>query len=223
MKLTPDLILKKIRYRIFYMIDVFYDMKICKQNLCEYIPSIYRDDKNGIGSTGSQSTPYLILKRIFADIQINETDAFIDVGWGKGRVLAFCVKEKYPCSVNGIEINEIPGKIAKEWSEKYDNVHVMIGDAFDINYDQYTILFLGRPFLPKTFEKFIKMVESQITHPIQLIYWVDQQSGNYLRKRKGWILKKRQKIKKVLGINLVYGTQWFSIWEYTPQNNNDIV
>lgn len=209
-------LIKKVRGRFFYTIDHFYDMHICGRSLSEYIPSVFRDDKNEIGMTGSQSTNYLILKKIFRNVEIKESDAFLDVGCGMGRVLAFCVKEKYPCSLNGIEINEVPGKIAQEWSGKYDNIHVMIGDAFQLDYDQYDVFFLNRPFLPKTFAQFIDVFESRVSHPITFIYWVDQQSGYLLKNRKGWTMKKREIVRKVWGVKLPGGPQGYSIWEYIP-------
>ena len=209
-------LINKGRARIFYTYDHYYDMKICGQSLSEYIRSLYRDDKNGIGMTGSQSTHYFILEKIFANVVIKGNDSFLDVGCGMGRVLAFCVKEKYPCSINGIEINEVPGKIAETWSEKYDNVHVTIGDAFQIDYNPYTVLFLHRPFLPKTFIEFIGILEAQLTHPITFIYWVDQQSGHYLNGRVGWKMKHREISKRIYGVKLPCGPQGYSIWEYTP-------
>lgn len=216
-------IINKFRGRFFYTYDHYYDMKICGQSLSEYIPSLYRDDKNGIGMTGSQSTHYFILKKIFANVNITERDNFLDVGCGMGRVLAFCVKEKYPCSINGIEINEVPGKVAESWAKRYENVHVTIGDAFKLDYDQYTVLFLGRPFLPKTFAEFIGILESQLTHPITFIYWVDQQSGHYLKNRTGWEMKHREMIKKIHGVKIPIAPQGYSIWEYTPQKKHDTI
>ncbi len=210
-------VMHKIRTRFFFTIDHSYDMRICGRSLSQYIPSLFRDDKNGVGMTGSQSTYYPILKKIFKHVQITEKDVFLDVGCGMGRVLAFCVKEKYPCSVNGIEINDIPGKIAEKWSEKYENVHVTIGDAFKIDYNPYTVLYLHRPFLPKTFAEFIGILESQLTHPITFIYWVDQQSGHYLNGRDGWKMKHREIIKRIYGVKLPCGPQGYSIWEYTPK------
>lgn len=199
------------------MIDHYYDMRICGQDLSRSYPSKFRDDKNGIGMTSTQATRYPVLKRIFSGVEVNKEDSFLDVGCGTGRVLAFCIKEKYPCSIEGIEINEVPGNIALSWAKRYQNVHVLIGDAFSLNYDQYTILFLGRPFLPKTFAEYISLIESQLTHPITFIYWVDQQSGKYLFNRDGWTMKKRGIIKKIYE-----DPQWYSIWEYTPQiSKND--
>lgn len=209
---------KAIGTRIVYLVNLYYDSRICGRSLAEYIPSVYRDDKNGIGLTGSQSTYYWVLDKIFSNVEFTEQDSFLDVGCGMGRVLAFCVKEKYPCAVNGIEINEVPGKIAQEWSEKYSKVDVQIGDALQLNYNPYTVLFLGRPFLPKTFLEFLGYFESNLTHPVTFIYWVDQQSGHFLNNREGWTLKKREIIRKVHGIQLPNGPQWYSIWNYTPKN-----
>lgn len=222
MKKILSSILKKIRVRIFYTIDYYYDMQICGQSLSESIPSVFRDDKNGIGFTSSQSTYYSILKKIFRNVEIKESDVFLDVGCGKGRVLAYCIMEKYPCSINGVEINEVPGKIAEEWSRKYDNVHVTIGDAFELDYDQYTVLFLGRPFLPKTFEQFLSAFESQMTHPVTFIYWVDQQSGHLLNNREGWTMMKREIVRKIFGVKLPSGPQGYSIWEYIPPHRKTV-
>lgn len=215
--------MNKIKSRFIYTIDRIYDMRICGRSLSQYIPSLFRDDKNGIGMTGSQSTIYGILETIFKHVHITEEDKFLDVGCGMGRVLAFCVREKYPCSINGIEINEVPGKIAESWTRKYDNVHVVIGDAFKLDYNQYTILFLGRPFLPKTFAEFIDILESQLTHSITFIYWVDQQSGHYLKDRDGWTMKYRETLKTAYGVKLPSGPQGYSIWEYTPKSSDDII
>ena len=101
-------------------------------------------------------------------------------------------------------------------SEKYKNVHVMNGDAFKLDYNQYTILYLNRPFLPKTFAEFISLIESQLTHPILFIYYVDQQSGHQLYNRAGWTMKKRSIIRRIYGIPVPAGPQGYSIWEYTP-------
>ncbi len=207
---------QKIGNKIYYFVDYYYDMRICGQSLSKYIPSVFRDDKNGIGMTGSQSTHYWIIKRIMSNVRISKEDSFVDVGCGMGRVLAFCIKEKYPCSINGIEINEISGKKALDWSARYEQINVTVGDAFTFDFSPYTIVFFGRPFLPKTFLKFLDYFEPQITHPITFIYWWDQQSGFYLNGRKGWTMKKTEKIWKIHGIRIPDCPQEYSIWEYKP-------
>ena len=202
--------------RLLNLADHCIDQRICGQSLVKYVPSIFRDNENGIGGTGSQSTHYIILKRIFSHVELKPSDTFMDIGCGKGRVLAFLVREKCPCPIYGIEHNEEVGKIAVEWAERYEQVHVIIGDAFLLDYNPYTVLFMGRPFLPQTFLSFVEHLESSLTHPITLIYWVDQQSGYLLKKRSGWEMQMREKITRMHGIRIAKVPQGFSIWTYDP-------
>ena len=196
--------------------DGAYDRRICGQSLVKYVQSVYRDDVNGVGMTGSQSTHYIILDRIFSHVALTEQDSFLDVGCGKGRVLAFLLKKHAPCKLYGVEINEASGKVALEWTKRYDQVSVTLGDAFQLDYNPYTILFLGRPFLPKTFLQFIERLESGLTHPVTLIYWVDQQSGQLLKDRPGWDMRFREKLAVIHGLKIAKTPQCYSIWTYDP-------
>ncbi len=211
---------KKIEDRICSLFlnwtDGMTDKRICGESLVEYVPSIFRDDKNGVGGTGSQSTRYIALKRIFSHVQLSSSDAFLDVGCGKGRILAFLIREKCPCQLYGIEINEEVGKIAAGWAKRYDQVHIAVGDALQLDYNPYTVLTLARPFLPKTFLSFVERFEDTMTHPATLIYWVDQQSGQLLRDRPGWEMQMREKIGRIHGIMVYASPQFYSIWKYDP-------
>ena len=124
-------ILRSLNNRILRGMDAFLDKKICGQSLAKYENSIFRDDKKGVGMTGSQSTHYLILRHIFSKVDIKDSDSFIDVGCGKGRVLAYLVNNGYECSINGIEINDISAKYAEEWTSMYPQIKLMTGDAFN--------------------------------------------------------------------------------------------
>ena len=205
-----------ISRRILRRMDDVMDRRICGQSLVKYVPSVYRDDANGVGMTGSQSTSYIILSRIFSHVSLTKADSFLDVGCGKGRVLAFLLKEHVPCALSGVEINEISGKVAQKWATGYDQAAVTIGDAFELDYNPYTVLFLGRPFLPKTFLEFIERLEGTLTHPITFIYWVDQQSGHLLKDRPGWEMKFREKLSTIHGIRIAKVPQSYSIWSYDP-------
>ncbi len=202
--------------RILNRVDARIDLRICGRSLVKYVPSKFRDDANGIGGTGSQSTRYIILNRIFSHVSLTPSDSFLDVGCGKGRVLAFLIRKKASCRISGIEVNEEVGRIAAGWAERYDQVHVFIGDALEFDYNPYTVLMLARPFLPKTFLVFLEQFEKTLKHPITLIYWVDQQSGYLLNGRPGWKLLTREKITRIHGLWAVPSPQWYSIWHYDP-------
>ena len=210
-----------ISTRILRRMDDVMDRRICGQSLVKYVPSVYRDDANGVGMTGSQSTSYIILSRIFSHVSLTKADSFLDVGCGKGRVLAFLLKEHAPCALRGVEINEISGKVAQEWTAGYDQADVTLGDAFELDYNPYTVLFLGRPFLPKTFLEFIERLEGSLTHPITFIYWVDQQSGHLLKDRPGWEMKYREKLSAIHGIRIAKVPQSYSIWSYDPAKRTE--
>ena len=201
---------------IWGRMDEMLDKRICGESLVAYVPSIFRDDKNGVGGTGSQSTHYIALKRIFSHIQLSPSDTFLDVGCGKGRVLAFLIREKCPCQLYGIEINEEVGKIAAGWAKRYDQIHIAIGDALQLDYNPYTVFTLARPFLPKTFLSFLERFENTLTHPATLIYWVDQQSGYLLKNRPGWEMQMREKIDRLHGMRVYVWPQFYSIWKYDP-------
>ncbi len=202
--------------RLLRCMDAAADLRICGRSLTGYVPSIFRDDKKGIGGTGSESTHYIMLRRIFSHVMLTASDALMDVGCGKGRVLAFLIGQKCPCPLYGVEHNEEVGKIAAQWTARYEQAHIIIGDAFRQDYDRYTVLTLARSFLPATFLTFVEQLEATLTHPVTLVYWFDQQSGHLLNGRPGWHMLMRETIARLHGIKIAVWPQSYSIWVYDP-------
>ncbi|MBR6385365.1 MAG: class I SAM-dependent methyltransferase [Ruminococcus sp.] len=203
----------RISREIVYFTDGIKDIKICGCSLVKYVPSLYR---KSMGATGSQSTSYRILDEIFRGASFSENDNFIDVGCGKGRILAYMVGKGHKFPLNGVELNEDVAKYAQNWAARYNNINIINGSAFDLDYNKYTVLFMGRPFEPEMFYQFIDKLENELVHPIKLYYWVDQQSGDYLNDRKGWTMLKREKIFTKKGFFLAQVPQRYSIWTYDP-------
>lgn len=219
-KLYQNKIVRRIIIYLRKLVSVYdyiLDKKICGCSLVKYVPSLYRQTK---GATGSQSTSYWILDEIFKDAEFTEDDKFIDVGCGKARVLAYLLNKKFPGKLYGIELNDTVAEYAKKWTSKYSNVTIMNGDAFEIDYNAYNILFLGRPFEPEFFKKYITKLEDELTHPVTIYYWVDQQSGNYLNERPGWKLCKREWVFKSHGLYLASSPQRYSIWTFIPNKES---
>ena len=202
--------------QLLNVMDGVIDKRVCGRSLVKYVPSIYRDDKNGIGGTGSSATHYGLLKRIFAHVELTPEDTLLDVGCGKGRVLAFLLKEKCPCRLYGIEHNPEVGKIAMEWTKPYDQVSIFIGDAFQLDYNPYTVLTLARSFLSVTFLSFVERLEQTLTHPIRLVSWYDQKVTHLIKSRPGWTLEYREVIRRIHGIRVAYSPQAFTVWTYDP-------
>lgn len=199
--------------RIAHVFDWFKDMKICGCSLVKYVPSLYRET---MGATGSESTCYWALDRIFKEQSLDANDAFIDVGCGKGRVLAYLQNKKYPCSLTGIEYNKDVAAYAQKWAARYENINIIQGDAFALDYNAYTVLFLARPFETEAFQRFAAYIEKNLTHKIRFIYWFDIQSGGFLENRNGWKMIKREQFIKSHGLYMYRCPQRYTVWEYTP-------
>ncbi len=208
-------IVLRINKNILNIFDAIQDRKICGCSLVKYVPSIFRESK---GATGSQSTRYCVLEEIFKDEHFSSNDSFMDIGCGKGRIIAYLLKNNFPGKLSGIELNDDVANFAKNWTSKYDNVSIINGDAFEQDFNSYNIFFWGRPFETQFFKKFVDKFEREITHPVKIFYWCDQQSGNYLDGRDGWNMHKRKWIFKLRGFFATRSPQRYSIWTYTPSN-----
>ena len=200
--------------KIAHLFDGRKDHKICGCSLVQYVPSIYRET---MGATGSESTCYWALDQIIGEMEFQKNDAFIDVGCGKGRVLAYLLNKNAPCTLTGIELNKDVAEYAHKWTERYDNVMIINGNAFDLDYNDYGVLFMGRPFETQTFHQFIDQLEETLKHPIKLIYWWDTQSGAYLENKSCWKLIKRGWVFRSHGLFMYHCPQRYSIWDYTPK------
>ena len=203
----------RISWKLSELFDGLKDRRICGCSLVKYVPSLYREK---MGATGSQSTSYWVLDKIFRNEVLNEDDRFIDVGCGKGRVLAYLIRKKCPCLIEGVELNPEVAEYARKWAAKYKNINIISGSAFDIDYNKYTKLFMGRPFEPEMFHNFIGKLESELVHPVRLYYWVDQQSGGYLENRKGWRMLRRENAFISHSFFICSTPQRYSVWEYEP-------
>jgi len=208
-------IVLRINNNVLNVFDAIKDKKICGCSLVKYVPSLFRESK---GATGSESTRYFVLCEIFKDEKFSSNDNFMDIGCGKGRVIAYLLKNNFPGRLSGIELNDAVANFTKKWTSQYNNVSIISGDAFEQNFDAYNIFFLGRPFETEFFKRFIDKFEQELTHPVKIFYWCDQQSGNYLNGRDGWIAHKREWIFKKYGLYVSRCPQRYSIWTYTPQN-----
>ena len=201
--------------------DSVIDRQICGQSLVRFVPSIDGDERNAVGGTGTQSTHYLFLKRIFSHVELKPDDVLMDVGCGKGRVLAFLIREKCPCRMVGIEHNPEVGKLAAEWTKRYPEAEVMIGDALTLDYDRYTVLTLARSFLLHTFIRFVEQVEKTVHHPILFVSWYDMVNRSYLEKRPGWEKQKQEVVGRIHGLRIARSPQSWSIWIYNPDKRRD--
>ena len=189
--LNPVVVLSN---RLSCRLDAARDRKISGKNLGEFVPTPFAKTH---GATGSQSAPYLGLDVVLEDLDLSPDDSFIDIGCGKGRVIAYLLKKGCTCKITGVEINPQVAFVARSWSSHIPNVEIIEGDAMRLDYNAYSVLFMYRPMETYTFKTFIEYLENTLTHKIRLYYYADMQSGCCLNERAGWKLMKREEIYRV--------------------------
>lgn len=199
--------------RISCALDNRRDLKICGEKLGVFVPSPFSKE---IGATGCQSAPYKGLDVVLKDLTLSSNDSFVDIGCGKGRVIAYLVGKGAPCSITGIEINPEVASVASRWTKRCRNVEIIEGDAFGLDYNDYTVLFMYRPMESDVFICFVNLLEMTLTHPVKFYYYADGQSGYYLNDRPGWKLIERQEIHHAGEMYIHRVPQRFSVWQYTP-------
>ena len=84
--------------------------------------------------------------------------------------------------------------------------------------DEFTDIFLARPFEIELFKKYLSKLESELTHETNIYFYVDQVLGDYLDNRDGWELQKREiaYFRKGFFVNIY--PQRYSVFKYTPAN-----
>lgn len=206
----------KVTYRIVRIIDGIHDKWLCGCNLTQ------KREVQVEGATAYHPTVYWALDEIFKDASFTANDHLVDVGCGMGRVIAYLLDKKFPGRLTGIEYDPYVAAVARKWMEKEKSgkVNLIEGDALQAQYDQYTILYLFRPFSEAFFKRMIIRLEEQLTHPIQLYYLTDYYSRQYLTGRQGWEMVSRRSIFMKYGLCLFASPQYFSIWKYRPSKES---
>lgn len=217
--MTTKLFVAKVKGRIgktiFNLYDLFLDYQICGCSLVKFVPTLWRESK---GSTASGSTHYHMLKVVFEHEDFRADDNLIDIGCGKGRVLAYLISAGFKGSLTGIEHNQEVASYGQKWLRRkhYSNATILAGDAFALDYNQFSIISMARPFMPWAFKRFIEKLEAELTHPVKLYYLFDQESGSLLHTRPGWTRIKHGVVFYKFGLRLHYSPQGYSVWLYNP-------
>ena len=202
---------KRIHSILMNLIDARQDRRICGQSLTRSIVSTMRETK---GATNSSPTRYWILDSIFNKIKVRPDDHVLDVGCGKGRVLAYLADRDLATSVTGVELDPRPAANCRKWIGRYPKLRLIEGNVMDIYLNDYTMLYMFHPitkdFLPAFFDK----IEQELTHPLRLVYLNDLAGFPLLNDRPGWTLIKRGLIWKKHGLYLYAWPQMISAWSY---------
>ncbi|WP_448921255.1 class I SAM-dependent methyltransferase [Eubacterium sp.] len=217
MKTKIGTLYRKLSGQITTACDLVKDFKICGKSLTKYVASV---DRKVLQATGSESARYWALDEVFKDMKFNKDDKFIDVGCGKGRILAEMERIKFPGQLYGIELNPDVAKYAQDWANRYDNLTIMSGDAFKLDYNDYDIIMLCRPFLEEMYVTFLEKMEKDIKHPVTVILYVDNYMAKYVKDKPQWTMHKQEVVFKKGLLAYSYYPVRYSIWTYDPTKNS---
>ena len=218
MKTKAGALYRKLSGQITTACDMVKDFKICGKSLTKYVASV---DRKVLQATGSESARYWALDEVFKDMKFNKDDKFIDVGCGKGRILAEMERIKFPGQLYGIELNPDVAKYAQDWANRYDNLTIMSGDAFKLDYNDYNIIMLCRPFLEEMYVTFLEKMEKDIKHPVTVILYVDNYMAKYVKDKPQWTMQKQEVVFKKGLLAYSYYPVRYSIWTYDPTKTNE--
>ena len=213
MKTKAGALYRKLSGQITTACDMVKDFKICGKSLTKYVASV---DRKVLQATGSESARYWALDEVFKDMKFNKDDKFIDVGCGKGRILAEMERIKFPGQLYGIELNPDVAKYAQDWAKRYDNLTIISGDAFKLDYNDYNIIMLCRPFLEEMYVTFLEKMEKDIKHPVTVILYVDNYMAKYVKDKPQWTMHKQEVVFKKGLLAYSYYPVRYSIWTYDP-------
>jgi len=113
-----------------------------------------------MGAYGHVPTDVSALRYIFRKYRIHPDDVLVDVGCGKGRVIAWWLSRGYGNRIIGIEIDEELASFAEHIFLGYDNVTIIHGDIIDSLPEDSNVFYLFNPFDRETMLKFKSMLNS---------------------------------------------------------------
>lgn len=202
---------RKLCGMLVSFLELFVDKRLAGMSL--------RTDAKGDNPNRASSEPirYAGLKALFDGAEFNDDDRFLDIGCGTGRALAY-VNSIFDGSITGVEYNPSVASVAQKWSKQYDNIEVISGDAFDLDFNNYNIIYMFNPFYDDEIKRLISQIEDTVTHPIKLYYYGDIVCGKYFNKREHWSRIKRDFFFKKGIICVQYYPQRYTIWEYNPES-----
>lgn len=201
------------------------------RKICGWITSFFEyfiDKKNtGVSLRGtvkstreksatSEPIRYAGLKAMFSDEVFDDNDSFLDIGCGKGRALGYINSIGFKGKITGIEYNPDVCSAAQEWAKNYDNINVLCGDAFELDFNDYNVFYMYNPFYDEDILRLIEKIENESKHDVRVFYYGDNKWGKHFAKRENWQKQKRAWVFKKGIICVQYYPQRYTIWKYTP-------
>lgn len=125
-----------------------------------------------LGAKETANTSYEALDSIFDYASPRPDDVIVDVGCGKGRVLSFFIRKKYPNRIIGIELDPQIAEQTRKNMEKYSNIEVLNADICDKLPLDGTIFYMYNPFNGDVMKRFTSLIKplASADRPLLLYY-----------------------------------------------------
>lgn len=118
------------------------DIQVCGRSLAAAGPTRFAAD----GAHDPTPTPYFVLDELLGGLSLGRGDHLLDVGCGRGRVLAYAARRFPAARVTGVELDPALAEYASSWSEGIPGVSVRRGSALGLSLAPYTHFYLFNPF-----------------------------------------------------------------------------
>ena len=202
--------MKKLIQYILDLVEYLQDLHYCGLSLrASKYKNSYGDD-----IVPYQPCRYMVLSDIFSKLVFSHKVNFLDIGCGKGRVLAYLLNNDFPGTLSGVEIDGDCISTCKAWSVS-KSIELHHQDIFDLDTSAYNVFFLGHPFRSiNNFSSLIQKLEDTDKSSIILIVLVDTLYRPVLKERDGWaIISEKGDIPWYM--NIFYPKHLsYSIWKY---------
>jgi SAM-dependent methyltransferase len=125
------------------------------------------------GASDIVNTDITALERIFAG-RIRDDDVLVDVGCGKGRVIAWWLRQAPSCRIVGLELDEQVADQTRQRLRGHPNVSIVAGDAVENLPPDGSLLYFYSPFgepLVRAFSQRIKQLDSEHRSVREILYY----------------------------------------------------
>lgn len=175
----------------------------------------------GKGAHGSSPTFYFVLDELLGKLELDENSHLLDVGCGKGRVLAYFLWQGLPGRVTGVELDPEMAAVARSWSAKYDRIRVVEGSVLDLDLSPFTHFYLFNPFDPNVLGRFIEAVEEKVDHPCTVVHMSDNGDTWWYQGRPGWTQEREgtfytYRNARNQQIKVYQCHQHYTVWRFDP-------
>ena len=146
--------IKHLISRAYQLVYIFGDHLTYRSSV-DFSTWVSQEEAGFDEKRGNQYQPSDIrsLKKALSLYRIQDSDALIDIGCGKGKVM--CVCAKYPFqAVHGLELSPALAETAQRNFSIFglEKCRVIVGDAVQFtDYDEYTFFYMFNPFPENVF------------------------------------------------------------------------